>query len=154
MTSSRPGPQPTDTDRLREASEAATPGPWLSLRWQIGSEADEQAVADAIREYPPGRDEDDAAFIVAAVNYVRAVLAALAAAPSPTDRAAAAADIVTVEHQAPMNLPGNTHPGPQRRCRQPECQAALAAAPSPSAPTGDAVPVPASPTPTEEGQQR
>lgn len=54
------------SDKLRALAEAATPGPWLNLAWQIGSEVDGFMVADAMRDEPEGQDHRDAAFIAAA----------------------------------------------------------------------------------------
>ena len=80
-----------DLAELRALSDAATQGEWVASNGSIGSVDDGYLIADAMRgtdDDPalpvarPGGDADDAEFIVAAVNRVRAVLAA-----SPKDRA-------------------------------------------------------------------
>lgn len=76
--------RPDDSlERLRELSEAATPG-----EWSLGRhfEHDAYFLTDSYSNLADDIDKDDGDFVVAAVNYVRALLTL----NSPQDRAKAA----------------------------------------------------------------
>ena len=70
-------------EELRRLSDAATPGPWRASIGRVGVgalSAERQSLllasvhADGHRDTAFAESHDDAAFIVAAVNYVRATL--------------------------------------------------------------------------------
>lgn len=92
-------------DDLRALSDAATPGPWKTDWWYIVAEVPKGRpggevivnVTMTIHPHPYDTDERrkrDAAFIVAAVNDVRARLAAAPELPKLRDVAAAAEFLV------------------------------------------------------------